>query len=56
MVITKEDIINRFNCSGIRAQKFIDAARGDMNYLEWLIEREEFKQNNTPAITEFLLS
>lgn len=52
MVITKIDIIDRFNCSDIRAQKFIEAAQGDMEYLEWLIEREEFKQNNTPAIVE----
>ncbi|MDW4175336.1 hypothetical protein QI193_02840 [Staphylococcus saprophyticus] len=52
MVITKEDIMWLFKCSEMRAQKFIDAAQGDQAYLQWLIEREEFKQRNTPAILE----
>ncbi|MGW7889959.1 hypothetical protein [Staphylococcus xylosus] len=48
--MTIEDIINRLNCSWIRAQKFLDAAENDLDLLIWLIEREEFKQNNTPAV------
>ncbi|MGW7932299.1 hypothetical protein ACWEWU_11630 [Staphylococcus xylosus] len=50
--MTRKEIMNRLNCSCIRAQKFIDASENDLGFLIWLIEREEFKKNNTPAVLE----
>jgi hypothetical protein len=36
----------------MRAQKFLDFSNGDEEYLMFLLQREMFKQLNSPAIRE----
>ncbi|WP_213667645.1 hypothetical protein [Staphylococcus capitis] len=51
-MVTNENIQALFNCSEIRAQKFIEYANGDEEYLMYLLEREAFKQTHSQAIRE----
>lgn len=52
MVITRKNIQVLFQCSEMRAQKFLDFSNGDEEYLMFLLQREMFKQLNSPAIRE----
>ncbi|PTK37694.1 hypothetical protein [Staphylococcus hominis] len=52
MVITRKNIQVLFQCSAMRAQKFLDFSNGDEEYLMFLLQREMFKQLNSPAIRE----
>ncbi|PTK30793.1 hypothetical protein [Staphylococcus hominis] len=52
MVITRKNIQTLLKCSDIRAQKFLDFSNGDEEYLMFLLQREMFKQLNSPAIRE----
>lgn len=52
MVITRKNIQVLFQCSEMRAQKFLDFSNGDEEYLMFLLQREMFKQVNTPGIRE----